>query len=132
MNQMDEQVSDSTGAGTAPLQPTTSFDLMEMDARIRRRANARQIAKLAGWAALVAVGLSRRGVLGWAGASAGVYGLIGEVLRVRAERPEWQKAALSGRGWLGRLVGAVPADPVDRSSAQSFPASDSPSYEAAR
>jgi hypothetical protein len=104
-----------------------SFDLLQADRQIQRRDTRRRVTKSVGWASLVAFSISRGGVLGWAVAAGGVYGLVHELLDWRESRPEWKKhAAHAPHGVVGRLLAHRPRDAVDNQSKLSFPASDPP------
>jgi hypothetical protein len=102
-----------------------SFDLLRMDRQIQVRQTRRRLAKVAGWAGLIAFALSRRGVLGWVVAAGGVYALVDELFDWRDERPEWKKGArhVTG-GVLHRLMTPRDRGNVGSESELSFPASD--------
>jgi hypothetical protein len=102
--------------------PSESFDLLRMDRQIQRRVVGRRAAKAAAMLGVVAVGLRRRGLLGWAAAGVGLSALAREVWGWLEARPEWRKRAPAQfRGLLN-----LNRDQVDLASAYSFPASDPP------
>ena len=104
-----------------------SFDLLRMDRQIQRRQTRRRIAKVIGWTGVVAVSISRGGVLGWLVAGGGMFGLVHELVDWRDDRPEWQKqGGAHSHGVIHRLLTRHRADAVDKSSQFSFPASDPP------
>lgn len=110
-----------TGTQKPALAP--SFDLLRMDRQIQRRVVGRRAAKAAAMLGVVAVGLRRGGLLGWAAAGLGLSGLAREMWAWLEDRPEWRKRTpIDFRSWLNR-------DRVDVSSAQSFPASDAPAHD---
>jgi hypothetical protein len=103
-----------------------SFDLLAMDRRIGQRVVRRRVAKLAAWSGLVALGITRGGVLGWLGSGIGFFGVAAEVVDWFESRPEWRKAAVRGHFPGQRLLKTSRVNVVDHTSATSFPASDSP------
>lgn len=112
-------------AGTSS--STVSFDLLRMDRQIQRRETRRRLTKTLAWTSLIAVSITRRGVLGWLVASGGMYGLVHELLDWRDSRPEWSKHIRPAHhGVVGRLLERHPHDGVDSQSKSSFPASDPP------
>jgi hypothetical protein len=105
-----------------------SFDLLGMDRQIQRRIGRERAMRVTFWLGLVALGLRQRGVFGWLGAGAGSFALVRELSVWNLERPEWQRQSIAHEGpWLRRLLRSGRADPVDQTSAKSFPASDAPS-----
>jgi len=112
------------------IQPATpGFDLLGMDRQIQRRVARQRTLHVAAWTGLAALGLRKGGVLGWLGAGAGLFALARELLLWREQQPEWRKSAAHEPSTLGRLLRTRHADPVDRASANSFPASDPPSHD---
>ena len=106
--------------------PAQSFDLLRMDREIHNRETRRRLAKTIGWTGLIAVSISRGGVLGWLLAGAGVYGLVHELSDWRESRPEWKRhMGPAHHGVLRRLFASHGRDVVDQSEL-SFPASDPP------
>lgn len=109
------------------LAPAESFDLLRMDRHIARRHLGRRLLKVVGWTGLLALSLSKRGILGWLVAAGAVYGLVDELLDWSDERPEWRKNALHlGGGVLRRLLPASTEERAEWQSELSFPASDPP------
>jgi hypothetical protein len=110
---------------TSPAEGT--FDLLRMDRQIQRRETRRRLTKTLAWTGLIAVSMTKRGVLGWLLAGGGVYGLVHELLDWRDSRPEWSKhVGPRPHGVVRRLLARHPRDAVDNQSKLSFPASDPP------
>lgn len=100
-----------------------SFDLLRMDRQIQRRVVGRRGLKAAAMLGVVAVGLRRGGVLGWAAAGVGLSALARELWAWLDARPEWRKRTPVT---VGRVLNG---DRVDMASSNSFPASDAPSHD---
>jgi hypothetical protein len=96
-----------------------SFDLMKMDHQITRRAKREQWLHALAWGGLVAIGVRRRGLIGFAIATFGLERLA----RTLGVQTFWQKYNTSGRA-----KSPVEMAPVDHSSWESFPASDPPAH----
>lgn len=110
-----------------PRAPIESFDLLAGDRRRQRRVAGRRALHAVALVGLAAAGARRGGGLGWAGVGFGLA-LLARNVRVWLDAmPEWRKRS---RVDLRRLLSKNLSDPVDRASADSFPASDGPAHEA--
>lgn len=101
-----------------------SFDLMKMDRKIRRRARARRVMKLAAFGGLIVLGLQRGRLLGFLLAAGGFAGVM---LDLGKDRPSWDTAPKKHlRPRPARGGPSIARDAVDQASRESFPASDPP------